>query len=55
MQCVHRPVPDSLFGWWWADSVALVVAVLAVREGLRPGRDVESPFEVLEDLEDEDD
>ena len=48
---------DSLFGWWWADSVAaLVVAVLAVREGLEAWRgDVESPFEVLEDLEDEDD
>ena len=50
-------VLDSLFGWWWADSVAaLVVAVLAVREGLEAWRgDVESPFEVLEDLEDEDD
>ena len=48
---------DSLFGWWWADSVAaLVVAVLAVREGLEAWRgDVESPFEVLEDLEDQDD
>ena len=35
---------------------ALVVAVLAVREGLEAWRgDVESPFEVLEDLEDEDD
>ena len=42
-------VLDSLFGWWWADSVAaLVVAVLAVREGLEAWRgDVESPFEVL--------
>ena len=50
-------VLDSLFGWWWADSVAaLVVAVLAVREGLEAWRgDVESPFEVLGDLEDEDD
>lgn len=50
-------VLDSLFGWWWADSVAaLVVAVLAAREGLEAWRgDVESPFEVLEDLEDEDD
>lgn len=48
-------VLDSLFGWWWADSVAaLVVAVLAVREGLEAWRgDVESPFEVLEDLEDD--
>lgn len=43
---------NSLLGWWWADSVAaLVVAVLAVREGLEAWRgDVESPFEVLEDL-----
>ena len=47
---------NSLFGWWWADSVAaLVVAVLAIREGLEAWRgDVESPFEVLEDLEDDD-
>ena len=37
-------------------AAALVVAVLAVREGLEAWRgDVESPFEVLEDLEDEDD
>lgn len=43
---------NSLLGWWWADSVAaLVVAVLAVREGLEAWRgDVESPVEVLEDL-----
>ncbi|WP_420845476.1 cation transporter [Microbacterium sediminis] len=48
---------NTLFGWWWADSVAaLVVAVLAIREGLEAWRgDVESPFEVLEDLEDDDD
>lgn len=47
---------NTLFGWWWADSVAaLVVAVLAIREGLEAWRgDVESPFEVLEDLEDDD-
>lgn len=47
---------NSLFGWWWADSVAaLVVAVLAIREGIEAWRgDVESPFEVLEDLEHED-
>ncbi len=47
---------NSLFGWWWADSVAaLVVAVLAVREGIEAWRgDVESPFGVLED-DDEDD
>ncbi len=44
---------NALFGWWWADSVAaLIVAVLAVREGIEAWRgDVESPFEVLEDLE----
>lgn len=47
---------NSLFGWQWADSVAaLVVAVLAVREGVEAwGGDVESPFEVLEDLDDDD-
>ncbi|CDK00117.1 Predicted Co/Zn/Cd cation transporter [Microbacterium sp. C448] len=46
---------NSLFGWWWADSVAaLVVAVLAIREGIEAWRgDVESPFEVLEDLDNE--
>jgi divalent metal cation (Fe/Co/Zn/Cd) transporter len=46
-------VLNSLFGWWWADSVAaLIVAVLAVREGVEAWRgDVESPFEVLEELE----
>ncbi|MDJ1371897.1 cation diffusion facilitator family transporter [Gulosibacter molinativorax] len=48
-------VLNSLFGWWWADSVAaLFVAVLAVREGIEAWRgDVESPFEVLEELEEE--
>jgi len=37
----------------WADSVAaLVVAALAIREGIEAWRgDVESPFEVLEELE----
>ncbi|KAB1650576.1 cation diffusion facilitator family transporter [Pseudoclavibacter endophyticus] len=47
---------NSLFGWWWADSAAaLVVAALAVREGIEAWRgDVESPFEVLEDLGNED-
>jgi divalent metal cation (Fe/Co/Zn/Cd) transporter len=47
---------NSLFGWWWADSVAaLIVAVLAIREGLEAWLgDVESPFEVLEDLENTD-
>lgn len=50
-------VLNSLFGWWWADSVAaLVVAFLAIREGVEAWRgDVESPFEVLEDLDSDDD
>lgn len=44
---------NSLFGWWWADSVAaLVVAGLAIREGIEAWRgDVESPFEVFEGLD----
>ena len=48
---------NSLFGWMWADSVAaLFVAVLAIREGVEAWRgDVESPFEVLEELAEEDD
>lgn len=48
-------VLNSLFGWWWADSVAaLIVAALAVREGIEAWRgDVESPFEVLEELDDD--
>lgn len=47
---------NSLFGWAWADSVAaLVVAVLAIREGVEAWRgDIESPFEVLEDLDHDD-
>lgn len=46
---------NSAFGWWWADSVAaIVVAILAIREGIEAWRgDVESPFEVLEDLDNE--
>ena len=46
---------NSLFGWWWADSVAaLVVAFLAIREGLEAWRgDVESPFEVLSEMHEE--
>lgn len=46
---------NSLFGWWWADSIAaLVVAVLAVREGVEAWRgDVESPFEVLSEMREE--
>lgn len=48
---------NALFGWWWADSVAaLVVAVLAIREGVEAWRgDVESPFEILGELGDRDD
>ena len=47
---------NAVLGWWWADSAAaLVVASLAVREGIEAWRgDVESPFEVLEELERED-
>lgn len=46
---------NTVLGWAWADSVAaLVVAFLAVREGLEAWRgEVESPFEVLEELSDE--
>jgi divalent metal cation (Fe/Co/Zn/Cd) transporter len=46
---------NSLFGWMWADSVAaLVVAVLAVREGIEAWRgDVESPFELFEEMDEE--
>jgi divalent metal cation (Fe/Co/Zn/Cd) transporter len=45
---------NALFGWMWADSVAaLVVAALALREGVEAWRgDVESPLEVLGDLDD---
>ena len=44
---------NLLFGWMWADSVAaLVVAGLAIREGIEAWRgDIESPFEVLGELE----
>ena len=43
---------NTLFGWWWADSVAaLVVAILAVREGIEAwSGGVESPFEVLTEM-----
>lgn len=43
---------NSLLGWWWADSVAaLVVAALAVREGIEAWRgDIESPLEVLSEM-----
>ena len=46
---------NSLFGWTWADSVAaLIVALLAIREGIEAWRgDVESPFEALGELDDE--
>ena len=44
---------NLLFGWMWADSVAaLIVAGLAIREGVEAWRgEVESPFEVLGELE----
>ncbi len=47
---------NLLFGWMWADSVAaLIVAGLAIREGIEAWRgDVESPFEVLGELEEKD-
>lgn len=47
---------NSLWGWQWADSVAaLVVAALAVREGLEAwGGELETPLEVLDSLDDED-
>lgn len=43
---------NSVLGWGWADPVAaLVVAALAVREGVEAWHgEVESPFEVLEEL-----
>lgn len=46
---------NSLFGWWWADSIAaLIVAALALREGIEAWRgDVESPFELFEELEED--
>lgn len=46
---------NSLFAWVWADSAAaFIVAILAVREGIEAWRgDLESPFEVLEDLEED--
>lgn len=46
-------VLNGLRGWAWADSVAaLVVAVLAIREGVEAWRgELESPFDVLEDLD----
>lgn len=44
---------NTLFGWMWADSVAaLVVAALAIREGIEAWRgDVESPFELFEEMD----
>jgi divalent metal cation (Fe/Co/Zn/Cd) transporter len=43
---------NAVLGWTWADSAAaLVVAVLAIREGVEAWRgDAESPFEALDDL-----
>ena len=48
---------NSLFGWWWADSIAaLVVAALALREGIEAWRgDVESPYELLEEMQEAED
>jgi len=45
---------NTLFGWMWADSVAaLVVAALAIREGIQAWRgDVESPLELFEEMND---
>lgn len=47
---------NGLFGWAWADSVAaLIVAVLAIREGIEAWRgDIESAVDVLEDLDHDD-
>lgn len=47
---------NTLLGWDWADSVAaLVVAYLAVREGIEAwSGDVESPFEVLKEMDEDD-
>jgi divalent metal cation (Fe/Co/Zn/Cd) transporter len=43
---------NTLFGWWWADSVAaFVVAILAVREGIEAwSGDLESPLDVLTEM-----
>ncbi len=48
---------NTLFGWMWADSVAaLVVAALAIREGIQAWRgDVESPLELFEEMDDHED
>lgn len=48
-------VLNSTLGWMWADSVAaLVVAALAIREGIEAWRgDVDSPFELLDELDDD--
>lgn len=46
---------NTLLGWMWTDSVAaLIVAALAVREGIEAWRgDVESPFELFQEMEEE--
>jgi len=46
---------NTLFGWMWADSVAaLVVAVLALREGIEAWRgDVDSPLELFEERDED--
>lgn len=47
---------NTLVGWWWADPIAaLVVACLAVREGLEAwGGELESSLGVLEGLDEDD-
>ncbi|MET0714326.1 MAG: cation transporter [Mycetocola sp.] len=47
---------NTLFGWEWADAVAaLVIAAFAIREGIEAWQgDVESPFEMLSEDDDED-
>lgn len=46
---------NTLLGWMWTDSVAaLIVAAVAVREGIEAWRgDVESPFELFQEMEEE--
>lgn len=48
---------NALFGWWWADAVAaLVIAALAVREGIEAWRgDACSSAELLIEGHDDDD
>ena len=49
-------VANSLFGWWWADSIAaLVIVVFAVREGIEAwrGDTCATPIGMLLDEDDE--